>query len=199
MTRSEKASLEAKPLYDDTPDDVFEVVEKTYDEAEASLITYVEKQVEVMNSNLLFGGQDTPSFAALQQSLMEYEPVLFGLTALHSKAKFNMQRTAEEYDNFWAVKYIEVRTAQQNLGKSGFTNVKDIEYIVRKTYMTELAALKAKALEADNQYNTITRLVSCWEKYAFILQTMSKNAQAEAEGDRIARRNPYEFGDEDQI
>ena len=94
MTRSEKKLeqegklVACQPIEEnviipkETPDDLFQVAEKTYTEAEEDLLKFVEKQISNMQDNLLFGGDETPSFYKLNKSLMEYESTLLALTAL---------------------------------------------------------------------------------------------------------------------
>lgn len=181
--------------YVDTPDEVFEV-NKTYSEAEEDLVKFVEKQIDLMNDNLLFSGQSSPSFYSLNKSLMDYESVMLGLVALHQEMRVQSMISQEKYDDFYANKYVEVKTAQSTLGKQGFVAAREIEMYVRKNYIRELSKLKAEVIKSENKYNMINHLIQGWEKYAFILNTLSKNAQAEASASGVASRNPKEFGDE---
>jgi len=171
--------------------------EKSYEEAERDLITYVEKHINLMNNNLLFGGMEEPSFYALNRSLMDYENVALGLIALHQEVRYQKDVTNERYDNFYAEKYCEIKMSQVTLGKSAqFTAAREIEMFVRKTYMNELAVLKAECIKAENKYNFINYLISSWEKYSFILNQLSANARAEAGASRVASQNPKEFDDD---
>ena len=176
---------------------VVDQIQKSYNEAEENLIKFVEEQISLMNNNLLFKGMEEPTFYALNQSLMNYESVLLSLIALHQKVRFDKDITQEKYDNFYAEKYCEVKIEQVNLGKSAqFTSSKEIEMQVRKQWMTELAQLKANCITAENKYNAINYLIDGWRNYAFILNTLSKNAQAEAAAHGIASKHEKEFGDE---
>ncbi len=211
MTRSEKKLeqegkvVASQPLEENviipkteegTPDDLFQVAEKTYTEAEEDLLKFVEKQISNMQDNLLFGGDETPSFYKLNKSLMEYESTLLALTALYQRTRSKYDFEQEKYDNFYASLYVQVKQEQLSLGKQGITTQREIEMIVRKRYMAELAKLKANVIKCENEKDTIFRLIEGWKNYQFVLGTLSKNAQAEAMASGVANRNPMEFGDE---
>ena len=181
----------------ETPDYLFEV-DKTYEEAEKNLIIFVERQIELMKENLLFGGEDIPSFYSLNKALMDYESVLLGLTSLHAEVRVQKDIATEKYDNFYAEKYVEIKQQQVSLGKSAqFTAAKEIEMLVRKTYIKELSKLKAEIIRIENQYNTVNHLISGWQNYQFVLSNLSRNAVAEAQASGVSSKNPKEFGDEE--
>ena len=208
MTRSEKKqqnesstvpaseTINPEVTITETPDELFQVAEKTYTEAEEDLLKFVERQISNMQDNLLFGGDETPSFYKLNKSLMEYESTLLALTALYQRTRSKYDFEQEKYDNYYASRYVEVKTKQISLGKQGITTQKEIEMIVRKTYMDELAKLRANVIRCENEKDTIYRLIEGWKNYQFVLGTLSKNAQAEAMASGVANRNPMEFGDE---
>ncbi|MCF0124673.1 MAG: hypothetical protein HUJ68_02765 [Clostridia bacterium] len=192
---SEQAVSETNTLQQ-TPDELFEITEKTYTEAEESLIQFVEMQVSNMRDNILFGGDETPSFYKLNRSLMEYESTLLALTALYAKTKSAADFAQEKYDDFYSLKYAETLKTQLSLGKSGSSQVKNIEMLVRTENITQLAALKANIIRCNSERDTISKLIDGWKNYQFVLGTLSKNAQAEAGAAGVANRNPLEFGDE---
>ena len=182
----------------ETPDYLFES-NKNYEEAEKNLLLFVERQIDLMKHNLSFGGEDIPSFYSLNKALMDYESVLLGLTALHAEVRIQKDIAQEKYDNFYAEKFCEVKSVQTNLGKSAqFTAAREIEMFVRKSYMAELSKLKAEIIRIENQYNTVNHLINGWQNYQFVLSTLSKNAQAEAQASGISSKNQKTFGDENE-
>ena len=190
----EKTARRKPPVtkYEETPDDLY-IVEKTYTEAEEELIKFVEKKIAQMNESLLFNGDSSPSFSKLNQSLMEYESVMLGLLVLHQEARFKASVAQENYDNFYSVKYVDIKAREASLDpKKKIPAAKEIEMAVRKEYMVELAKLKAKVMEAENEYNFINHLVESWKNYQFVLGTLSRNAQAEASASGVSYNNPYE-------
>lgn len=194
MKEEEKTARRKPPVtkYEETPDDLY-IVEKTYTEAEEELIKFVEKKIAQMNESLLFNGDSSPSFSKLNQSLMEYESVMLGLLVLHQEARFKASVAQENYDNFYSVKYVDIKAREASLDpKKKIPAAKEIEMAVRKEHMVELAKLKAKAMEAENEYNFINHLVESWKNYQFVLGTLSRNAQAEASASGVSYKNPYE-------
>ena len=181
-----------------TPDAIFDsVATKNYEEAERDLLTFVERQVELMKEHLLFGGEDIPSFYSLNKALMDYESVLLGLTSLHAEVRVQLDVAKEKYDDFYAHKYVETKQSHVSLGKNApFTTAKEIEMYVRKNYLKELSKLKAEVIRIENQYNTVNHLINGWQNYQFVLSTLSKNAQAEAQASGVSTKNPKSFGDE---
>lgn len=173
--------------------------EKSYEEAEHDLICFVEKKVAQMNESLLFKGEDSPRFADLNRALMEYESVMLGLLSMHQETRFKSQVAQERYDNFYAEKYVEIRNRE--IAAAGLSSAKtkplaakEIELLVRHEYLAELAALKAEAIKAENEYNYLNHLMESWKNYQFVLSTLSRNAQAEAGASGVALNNPYDFG-----
>ena len=194
MEEEEKTTRRKPPVtkYEETPDDLY-IVEKTYTEAEEELIKFVEKKIAQMNESLLFNGDSSPSFNKLNQSLMEYESVMLGLLVLHQEARFKASVAQENYDNFYSVKYVDIKAREASLDpKKKIPAAKEIEMAVRKEHMVELAKLKAKVMEAENEYNFINHLVESWKNYQFVLGTLSRNAQAEASASGVSYKNPYE-------
>lgn len=190
----EKTARRKPPItkYEETPDDLY-IVEKTYTEAEEELIKFVEKKIAQMNESLLFNGDSSPSFSKLNQSLMEYESVMLGLLVLHQEARFKASVAQENYDNFYSVKYVDIKAREASLDpKKKIPAAKEIDMAVRKEHMVELAKLKAKVMEAENEYNFINHLVESWKNYQFVLGTLSRNAQAEASASGVSYKNPYE-------
>ena len=91
------------------------------------------------------------------------------------------------------MKYVDIKAREASLDpKKKIPAAKEIEMAVRKEYMVELAKLKAKVMEAENEYNFINHLVESWKNYQFVLGTLSRNAQAEASASGVSYKNPYE-------
>lgn len=187
---------EGKEVVKSLSDDEIALVEKNYDEAEKSLIMFVDKQIDLMNQAMVFHGDLVPSFDKINYALMNYESVISGLLILHQKARIKSEICTEKYDDFFAKKFVEVKREQQSLGKQGFTSTREVEYIVRQRFIKELSKLKADQIEAENKYNLMNHLLDAWKSYQWVLSTLSKNAQTEASASGISYQNPKEFGDE---
>lgn len=173
------------------------VKEDPYKKSQEELLMFVSKQIELMNSNLLFSGQTQPGIFELNQSLMNYESVMLGLIAIHAESRSSLDIEKEKFDNFYAIKYSQVKKEQAALGKSAqFTAQREIELYVRNTFMDEIAQYKASIIRAENEYNTINHLIDAWKSYQFILGRLSANSIAEAQAAGVALNNSKEFGDE---
>ena len=195
-----KVVMEEHPLTGEsivTEEIIIDKIQKSYNEAEEDLIKFVEEQISLMNNNLLFKGMTEPSFYALNKSLMDYESVMLSLIALHQEVRFKKDITNEAYENFYAEKYVETKQSQISLGKNAaFVAAREIEMYVRKNWMPELAKLRADAIKAENKYNTINHLIESWKNYAFVLNTLSRNSQAEATASGVASKNQKEHDDD---
>jgi hypothetical protein len=174
-----------------------EIKQDRYKKAQDELMEFVAQQIELMKSQLLFSGKSEPGLYELNQSLMNFEAVMLGLITIHAEVRTKLDIAKEEYDNFYAQKYVEVKQAQQSLGKSAmFTAQREIELYVRNNYLSEIAAHKAEIIKIENQYNTVNYLIDSWKNYSFVLNQLGANSRAEAQAANIAFNNSKEFGDE---
>lgn len=171
--------------------------DKSYAEAEADLIRFVEAQISAMNDNLELTGKDVVMFEDLNKSLMDYESILLGLESMHADCRIQQAIAQENYDNFYAEKYWECKKELSTLDTKKAAGQKETEMYLRNKYINELATLRADTLNKENKYNFINHLIEDWKNYQFVLGTLSKNAQAEYMADKIAKEHPKEFGDED--
>ena len=136
-----------------------------YQKAEKDLLDFVSEQISLMNSHLLFSGKQDPGFYELNQSLMNYESVMLGLITLHAEVRLKFDIAKEEYDEFYAQKYVETKRNQIALGKSAeFTAQREIELFVRNNWITEISSLKANIITIENKYNLINHLIQGWRK-----------------------------------
>lgn len=175
--------------------DALEIVEKTYEEAEKDLTVFIESQIDLMNQNMAFHGEEAPSFAKLNRALMNYESVMSGLISVHNLTRKTFQFEQERFENLEAHLYCKVErelvTLEKKLPSKG-----RVDMLVRDKYMKELAEAKARVIVAENEYNLMNNLIDSWKNYQFILSRLSRNAEAEASASGVAYRNPKEFEDD---
>ena len=172
-----------------TPDSAFEnlkAARNEYEEAEKDLVKFVERQIELMKSNLLWGGRE-PSFFELQKSLSEYESVAVGLTSLYCTARIDRDVAQEEYDDAYATWFVQERETISSLGEKKMPSTREIDMIVRTKYMKDLAKLKAACINTETKRSLAERLVKNWEQYSFVLNTISRNAVAEANASGVSK------------
>lgn len=157
-------------------------ISESMDKAQLQLIPFVERQIELMNNKLLFRGA-TPTFDELAEKLTKYEETLLGLTSLYEMKKWDVEALKEEYDEWFATRFTEIRDLlnPREAAASKFYSAKEIEYIVYTKYKDERAELFAKKSLAERELSTIQRLIESWKQYAFILSNLSANARAEVQ------------------
>ena len=173
---------EHKPLFEPTPDDAFKSqIDIAGDEASENLVRYVSEQIDRMNNKILFDGSREPSLYELDLALSTYEQTLFGLIALYEANKMEAELAKEKYNEFFNDKYMEIRNTYNTIDikNSQWLSAKEIEATVYKVYKKELAELKADQIEKDCKRSTSERLMKGWESYLWVLNTLSKNSQAE--------------------
>lgn len=157
-------------------------IAQAMDEAQLKLIPFVERQIELMNNKLLFNGT-TPTFDELAEKLVKYEETMLGLTSLYEMKKWDLDAIKEEYEEWFAEKFTEMRDFlnPRDAPASKFYSAKEIEYVVLTKYKDERAQLFAKRALAERELSTIQRLLDAWKGYQFILSNLSANARAEAQ------------------
>lgn len=157
-------------------------IAQAMDEAQLKLIPFVERQIELMNNKLLFNGT-TPTFDELAEKLVKYEETMLGLTSLYEMKKWDLDAIKEEYEEWFAEKFTEIRDLlnPRDTPASKFYSAKEIEYVVLTKYKDERAQLFAKRALAERELSTIQRLLDAWKGYQFILSNLSANARAEAQ------------------
>lgn len=176
------SNQEQKPLFEPTPDSAFQSeIDIAGDESSKRLVQFVEEQIDRMNNKILFDGTREPSLYELDMALSTYEQTLFGLIALYESNKMEAELARERYNEFYNNKYMEVRNTYNNASvkNAQWLSAKEIEATTYSVFKRELAELKADQIEKDCRRSTAERLMKGWESYLWVLNTLSKNSQAE--------------------
>ena len=169
-----------------------DIVGTEFDNAEERLIQFVSRQIDKMNENLLFDGKKEPSLYELNISLVNYQRILLALTSLYNETKFDVSKKEEEYDAWYAEKFIETRNRlnPRNEPQSKWFTAKEIEFVVKSENKEKHAKFRARIAEAECKRSLVERLIKGWENYQFILGQLSKNSIAEADAEfRISKTN----------
>lgn len=158
-------------------------VDEEFQIAEQKLISYVSRQLELMENNLIFKGDKQPSLYELDLALCSYEHVLISLNQLYNAARFEVQKAKEAYDEWYAIVFMEMRDSlnPRNQPASKWYSSNEIGYAVRAKYKSEHAKFRAAITLAEQKRSMIERLVEGWRSYQFVLTTLSKNSIAEYE------------------
>jgi hypothetical protein len=147
-----------------------------------SLMEFVEKQINLMNNRLLFNGNREPSLYEINVALSTYEQTLLGLQVLYEQAKFDSEVAKAKYEEFYNVKYMEIRNTYntKDVKNAQWLSGKEIEATLYKVYQKDLSELKLSMIEAEGKRSTMQRLCDSWNSYLWCLNTLSKNSIAAA-------------------
>lgn len=158
-----------------------ESAEEAMSATEEQFLAFVNTQIEKMDKKLLFWGESSPPLSVLNKALMDHSHVLLALTSLYENARIQVSKAKEEYEEWHAIKFIEIRTQvnRDELARNKWYSEKEIEYMIRTKYKAEMAQLKAAYELAESQRSTLQRLIDGWSSYQFILVQLSKNSIAE--------------------
>jgi hypothetical protein len=164
-----------------------------------SLMEFVEKQINLMNNRLLFNGNREPSLYEINVALSTYEQTLLGLQVLYEQAKFDSEVAKAKYEEFYNVKYMEIRNTYntKDVKNAQWLSGKEIEATLYKVYQKDLSELKLSMIEAEGKRSTMQRLCDSWNSYLWCLNTLSKNSIAAANASRSSIDVPR--GDETDI
>lgn len=175
------------PKYEDASAEAFAQAAQPTDDTdpmsleEDKFIAFVNKQIEKMESHLLFDGKSIPTLGELSSAICQHAHIMLALTSLYETARWELSEAKENYDLWYAQKYMEVRNAvnREDLAKAKWYSSSEIEMMVKSKYRKEIKELKAAVMSADAKKSTLQHLIDGWNNYSFQLQTLSKNAQAE--------------------
>lgn len=178
---------EQEPLYERATDGLdFDetAITETSDamsEAETQFIEFVSKQVTKMDQKLLFDGNSSPPLQLIDRALMQHEHVMLALTALYEQARWKWNAAKEAYNEWEAVKFLEVRheVNKKDEAVAKWYKKEEIDRMVIVKYRKEYAALKAQLQLAESKVSLFRRLIDSWNSYAFQLGQLSRNGIAE--------------------
>lgn len=178
---------EQEPLYERATDGLdFDetAISETSDamsEAETQFIEFVSKQVTKMDQKLLFDGNSSPPLQLIDRALMQHEHVMLALTALYEQARWKWNAAKEAYNEWEAVKFLEVRheVNKKDEAVAKWYKKEEIDRMVIVKYRKEYAALKAQLQLAESKVSLFRRLIDSWNSYAFQLGQLSRNGIAE--------------------
>lgn len=177
----------AAPLYEratdglDFDDTVISETSDAMSEAETQFIEFVSKQVAKMDQKLLFDGNTAPPLQQIDRALMQHEHVMLALTALYEQARWKWNAAKEAYNEWEAVKFLEVRNEvnRKDEAVAKWYKKEEIDRMVIVKYRKEYAALKAQLQLAESKVSLFRRLIDSWNSYAFQLGQLSRNGIAE--------------------
>ncbi len=152
---------------------------------EGKLMLFISNEIERMKQYTdLAGSAQEPSFHGVNQALTAYQNVQLGLLASHNLAKMNLTKAKEAFEDWYAGAYLDVREQvnPRALTAQKWYSQKEIEMQVRRDYSAQFHEHNNAVLLADHELNFFRRLLDSWDRYAFVLNNLSKNLISEVNG-----------------
>lgn len=151
--------------------------------AEDRLLDFVEKQIEKMRKYATFtNGQ--PTFFELNEALCGYGDINCSFISLDVLAKNEYQKAKNEYDEFIAEKYSQVRKENnlQSLSAQKWLSTQELMYLVQSDprWVMEYRKLRDEMNAAEKKVAFCRRMLDNLESLKFTLNTLSKNVIAES-------------------
>lgn len=158
-------------------------VDTHFDNAQNELIQFVNEKIQLMEEKLLFQGDRTPSLYELNLAMASYESILLSLTAMYQTARWEVVKTKEAFDEWYALQFITIRDEvnPRNSPATKYYSAKEIEYMVIANNKNDHAKFKAAVSLAEHKKSMLSRMIEGWKGYQFILTQLSKNSIAEME------------------
>lgn len=157
--------------------------ETTYNiqEREAAFLEYVQEKLAEIRKYSQLGKDGMLTFFDLNQALSEYQNTNLTLIALHAIARNEFKRSEEEFEDWYAEKYVLVREVEnpKSISPGKWASQKEIEYLVRTQYSKEFKEKKHELNLKESQIAFLRRLCESWSSQNFILSNLSKNLQSE--------------------
>jgi hypothetical protein len=152
-------------------------------EKQEEFLAYVQKQIARMQGELHLGDRAREiTFFELNYALRSYQETLWVLISLYSEVERTAQNIDEEFENWYADKFLTIRSREnsKDISAGKWAAAREIEMMVRKEHGIEYSERKKVVLEAEQKKAFIKRLLDGWQAHQFILSTLSKNVQSEA-------------------
>lgn len=172
-----------------------------FNEEETKLVNFINKRLALMEENLI--PDELPTLEKLNMALLSWTSTNAALGSLYSRIKYRVEEAVSEKKTFEAQAYVQIKAemmaeadakGMKSGDKKAFLATKEIEYAARSKYKNAFARMEAKVAKAESQRSFVERLCQGWAGYQFILTTLSKNLQADANANAMdyyaANRTP---------
>lgn len=164
------------------------VDEKT---TEQQFIDFVNTQIEQLKYYAQLGGGEELTFDALNRALCNYQHINLTLISLYNVAKIEYQKEQEEFEDWFARKFIEIRSRvnRADMSAQKWASQKEIEMMVRVEYYEEYKKRKESLIIIERKVAFLRRLLDSWSAQQYILATLSKNLQSEVNALSVGNNN----------
>jgi asparagine synthetase B (glutamine-hydrolysing) len=139
------------------------------------------------------------TFSEINEALMNYSSTQIALLSAHNIARINFIREKEEYDEWFANRYLTIRKEVNpvTLSAQKWFSQKEIEMMVKNKYKEEYKSRIWDLHQTEHKLNFLRRLIDSWEKHSFILHQLGKNLQSEINANlRQTGGSDMSFGDD---
>ena len=168
-------------------------------ESDKDLIQFVTQQIQRMKKTYTLGANQNITFDEVNKALRSYYDVQLSLISMYNVAKISAQAAQEEFDNWFAEKYIITREElnPRSISSQKWYSQKEIEMQIRVNYRSEYAIMTTKLRDENIKLAFLRRLLEGWNQLSFVLNTLSKNLIAEYGGagleDRLSNTLNQQF------
>jgi hypothetical protein len=144
-------------------------------------VQYIEDQVAYMQGFLKLGAGKEVSFYELEEALKGYTHVHLSLLAMYNVARIEHMREEEEFNQWYAQKFVMVRAVHNLSEKTAqkWASQKELDCLLRSENLQEYKTKKTHLIETEQKYSFLGSLVKMWEGYSYTLSTLSTNIRAE--------------------
>lgn len=167
---------------------VRKIAQQRVPKADDRLLQFADEQIAHMQAYAkLDGVNGQPGFYELNQAMMQYQTVLLGLISLNAVAKVELAKAKEEFDDWFAQRYVETRDVlnPRSVASTKWYSTKEIEMEVRVRFRDEFRRLNDEVTFSEQKVALIRRILEGWQSHQFILARIAKNVETEFTGGRI--------------
>lgn len=149
--------------------------------SEDVFLAFVQEQIANLKKYNRLGSDKELSFDDLNKALCGYQNVNLTLISLYNVAKVELTKEKEKFDDWFAEKFISVRSREnrKELSAQKWASQKEIEMMVRREYSFEYKGWKDSLNVLEHKVAFLRRLLESWNSQQYILSTLSRNLQSE--------------------
>jgi hypothetical protein len=164
--------------------------EEAKERNDKDFLIFVEDQIDKMKRYSKLGDNGNITFLELNQALCNYEQIYLTLIGLYNVSNIELKRKQEEFDDWYAEKYLLIRSREnpREVSAQKWSSQKEIEMMVRKEHQFLYSAWKEDILILERKVAFLRRLLESWQSQQWILNTLSKNIQAESSASTLSDR-----------
>lgn len=148
---------------------------------EEAFLDFVQTQIQKLQEYSRIGADKEISFYELNNALCNYQSIYLTLLSLYNVAKIDHAKQKENFEDWFADKYIDIRRRENrtDISAQKWVSQRELELMVRKEFRGEYHMYNDMVLVAEHKVAFLRRLLEGWTSQQYILATLSKNLIAE--------------------